>query len=142
MTQSARLESLGREPSHPPSLSAALAEWLMVLPAAFFLAAGALRLLQPRRFKPARACWIIFEWTRTHVTHLQAAVIFPGLPTLALIVGSGALWRGWRRNPALRQDAAHALAILRRQLGTVSLAAAVLLASGILTFVVGHLIVG
>ena len=142
MAQSASMESPGRERPGPLYLTAALAGWLLVLPATFFLAVGALRWLQPRQFQPARACWIIFEWARTHVTRLDAAVIFLGLPMIALTVGGGTLWREWRKNQALRQDVAGALAILRRQLGTFCLAAAVLLAGGILALVADHLIVG
>jgi hypothetical protein len=142
MVQSSNVESLGRQHSRPFFLATALAGWLLVLPAVVFLAAGALRLLQPREFQPSRTAWIIFEWAGTHVTHLDAAVIFLGLPMIALIAGCGTLLRAWRRKPVLRQDAASAFVILRRQLVAICLVAAVLLAGGILTFVVDHLIVG
>jgi hypothetical protein len=142
MAQSGSAENLEAMQAKPYSLMMAVAGWLLVLPATFFLAVGAIRLLQPRQFQPARACWIIFEWARAHVSHLDAAVMFLGLPLIALVVGGGALWREWRRNEALRQDAAGAFARVRRQFGTVVLAAAVLVAGGILTFAVNHLIVG
>ena len=83
MAQSANVEMPA---SYRTNLSlTALAGWLLVLPATFFLAAAALRTLQPRQFQPARACWAIFEWVATHFTHLDAAVVFLALPS--------SLWR-------------------------------------------------
>ena len=140
MAQSENVEILGSE--RPKLFLTALAGWLLVLPATLFLAAGAIRLLQPRQFQPARACWVIFEWVTSHFTHMDAAIVFLALPIVALATGGAALWREWRRNSALRRDAASAFAIVRRQYGTLCLAVAVLVAGGILTFVVDHLIVG
>lgn len=68
--------------------------------------------------------------------------MFLGLPLIALIAGLSALLREWRRNAALRSDAAGAFALVQRQLGTLFLASAVLVAGGILAFAVNHLIVG
>lgn len=57
----------------------AIGEWLLVLPAAVFLASVALHLLlQPRQYQPAHASWIIFEWTTTHISRLGAAMLFNG----------------------------------------------------------------
>ena len=120
----------------------ALAGWLLVLPATFFLAAAALRLLQPRQFQPARACWAVFEWVAAHFTHLDAAIVFLALPIAALLAGGVALLREWGGNAALRQDAAAAFALVRRRYGTLCLVAALLTAGGVLTFVVDHLMVG
>jgi len=142
MAQSAGARSLDRQHSRPFFLTAILGGWLLVLPATVFLAAAALRLLQPSQFQPSRTAWIIFEWAGAHVSHLGAAAVFLGLPGVVFMVGFGVLWFEWRRNAVLRQDSAIALAIVRRQFATISLAAAALLASGILVFVVDHLIVG
>ena len=120
----------------------AIAGWLLVLPASFFLATGLFRQLQPRRFQPARTCWIVFEWVTTHFTHMDAAIVFLALPIIALAAGGAVLRREWHRNAALRRDAAGALAAVRRQYGTLCLAAAVLVAGAILTFAVHQLIVG
>jgi hypothetical protein len=140
MAQSANVEMPA---SNRMNLSlTALAGWLLVLPATFFLAAAALRTLQPRQFQPARACWAIFEWVATHFTHLDAAVVFLALPIIALAAGGAALWREWRGNTALRRDAATAVALVRRQFGTLCLVATLLAAGGVLTFVVDHLMVG
>jgi len=140
MAQSANVEIPASNRSNPTWV--ALAGWLLVLPATFFLAAGVLRQLQPRRFQPARTCWIIFEWITTHFTHMDAAVVFLAFPIVALAAGGAALWCEWRRSPALRRDAAAALDIARRQLVGICLAAAVLAAGAILTFAVHQLLVG
>ncbi len=142
MAQSARAPALDEKPSRLGLQVTAAAGWLMLLPATAFLAAAALRLLQPRRFQPAHTAWIISEWAASHLSHLAAAGVFLGLPGMVLIVGGGSLWVEWARDQALRQDAANAVAILRQQLGAFCLAAAVLLAGGILTVVITHLIVG
>jgi hypothetical protein len=125
----------------PFRLSAlAICEWLLVLPATVFLAAAALRLLQPRQYEPARTSWIIFEWTTTHTSPLGAALLFIGLPGLLVLVGAITLLRIWRTDQTLRQDAALGLAIFRRRLAIVLFTAATLLAATIFTFAVAHLV--
>jgi hypothetical protein len=120
----------------------AFAEWLLVLPATLFLAAAALRLLQPRQFEPARTSWIIFEWTTAHISQLGAAALFIGLPALVLIAGC-ATFRGiWREDQAFRQDTILALSVLRRHLAIGLLMAATVLAAAICTFAVVHLVMG
>jgi hypothetical protein len=69
----------------------AISEWLLVLPAAVFLAAAALGILQPRQYEPARTSWIIFEWTATHVSWLGAAILFIGMPGVVVIAGFATL---------------------------------------------------
>ena len=118
----------------------AACEWLLILPATAFLAAAALRLLQPREYEPARTSWIIFEWTARHVSRFGAAILFIAMPGFVAAAGCAALLRNWRRNPELRQDWAMTLAILRRHLPFELLAAAVLLAGAILTALVVHVV--
>ncbi len=48
----------------------ATGEWVMVLPAAVFLMAAALRFLQPSQYEPAHTSWIISQWAATHVSRL------------------------------------------------------------------------
>jgi hypothetical protein len=125
----------------PFQLSAfAVGEWLLVLPATVFLAAAALRLLQPRQYEPARTSWIIFEWTTTHISPLGAALLFIGLPGLVVLVSAITLLRIWRADQTLREDAALGLTIFRRQLAIVLFTAATLLAAAIFTFAVAHLV--
>jgi hypothetical protein len=118
----------------------AIAEWLMVLPAAVFLTAAAARLLQPRQFEPARTSWVILEWVSTHISRLGAATIFTGMPGLVVMVGCAKLLQGWREDQALRQDAVLGLTIVRRHFAIGLLTAATLLATAILTLVVAHIV--
>jgi hypothetical protein len=118
----------------------AVGEWLLVLPATVFLAAAALRFLQPREYEPARTSWLIFEWTTTHISRMGAAWLFIGLPCLVVLAGAVALLRTWREDQTLRQDAVLGLAILRRHLAIGLFTAATLLAAAILTFAVAHIV--
>jgi hypothetical protein len=118
----------------------AICEWLLVLPATLFLAAAALRILQPRQYEPARTSWFIFEWTATHVSRLGAAILFIGMPGVVVVAGFATLLGNWRPDPALLHDVAMTLAIVRRHLTIGLLTAAVLLAGTILTAVAVHAI--
>ena len=118
----------------------AVCEWLIVLPATLLLAAAALRMLQPRQHEPARAIWILLECTAAHVTRLDAAILFLGMPGVVLVTGCAVLLREWWQDQALRQDARMILGILRRHLAIGLLTVAVALAGTILAAVVAHVI--
>ncbi len=119
-----------------------LGELFMVLPATVFLAAAAMRLLQPRQYEPAHTSWAIFEWTVTHVSRTGAAILFLGLPGLVAMVGCAILFGAWRWEQSLRQDATLALAILRRNLVLALLVLVTLLGGAVLTFALTHVVVG
>jgi hypothetical protein len=112
----------------------------MVLPATMFLAAAALRFLQPRQYEPARISWIIFEWTATHISHLGAAMLFLGMPGLVVVAGCATLLRMWSENQTLRDDAALALTIVQRYGAVGSLAVATLLGAAIFTLAIVHIV--
>jgi hypothetical protein len=118
----------------------AIGEWLLVLPATVFLAAAALRVLQPRQYEPARTSWIIFEWTVEHISRLGAAMLFIGMPSIVVLSGCATLFQTWREDQALRHDATLALTIFRRHLVIGLLTTATLLAAAIFTFAVAHVI--
>lgn len=59
----------------------------MVLPAAVFLTAAVLRLLQPREYEPARTSWIIVDWTVRTISRSGATVLFLGLPAFVAFMG-------------------------------------------------------
>jgi hypothetical protein len=118
----------------------ATCEWLMVLPAAVLLAAAALRTLQPRQYEPARTIWILLDWTATHVSRLDAVILFIGMPGVVLITGFAALLRKWRQDQALRHDAAIMFDNLRRHLAFGLLTVAVLLGGTILMAVAIHVV--
>lgn len=120
----------------------ALSEWVMVLPAAVFLTAAALRQLQPRQYEPSHTSWLIFEWTITHISQTGAAVLFMGLPAVAIILGCVVLLQNWRENQVLRDDVKLALGILRQHAVIGLLTVATVLAGAILAAAVAHVIVG
>jgi hypothetical protein len=127
--------------SNPFRLSIlAIGEWFMVLPAAVFITAAALRLLQPRQYEPAHTSWIIFEWTTMHISHVGAAMLFLAMPGAVVTGGCAALLRIWREDQALRHDAILGLTIFRRHLAIGLLTTATLLAAAILMFAVAHLV--
>ena len=116
----------------------ALSQWLMVLPAATFLAAAAARLLQPRQYQPAHASWILFRWTMTHISHSGAALPFLAMPGLAPILGGVAVVGVWRKDPTFRSDVTETVTILGRYWAMAFLLAATLLAGAILVATVAH----
>ncbi|HET7150091.1 MAG TPA: hypothetical protein VFI60_01665 [Candidatus Acidoferrum sp.] len=126
--------------SSPRLFAAAVSEWLLVLPAAVFLAAAALRQLQPRQFEPARTSWMLFEWATTHVTRAGAGVLFLVLPAIAVAGGCATLFMFWRKSETLRQDFAACLASLRRHFAIAALGTGTLLAGAILAAVLLHII--
>jgi hypothetical protein len=117
---------------------AAFFEWVMVLPAVVFLSAAILRLLQPREYEPARTSWTIVEWTVKTFPGGVANVFLLGLPALVAGIGCVLLLLSWRGDETLRSDANAAVGALWRQRVIVILGAAVLAASAIVVFVIGH----
>ena len=117
----------------------AFSQWLMVLPAAIFLAAAA-RSLQPRQYQPALASWILFQWTMTHVSHSGAALRLLVMPGLAAILGGVAVVGVGRKDPSFRSDVTETLTILGRHWAIAVLLAATLLAGAILLATVAHLV--
>lgn len=140
MTQSSNIQVLDTKQAGPAIALAAVAQWLMVLPASVLLVAAALRMLQPREYQPARASWAVFEWASARISHLGAAGLFIALPVAAMLIGSAVLRRSWRRDRAFREDAAAAFAILRRQAATGLLIAATTLAGVILAAAAAHIV--
>lgn len=120
----------------------AVGEWLMILPAAVFVAVAALRQMQPAESEPAHASWIIFNWAAAHVTHFDAAVIFLVLPAAVVLAGLVALLWAFSENESLRRDLAEGFRILRANFAAWVVAAATLLGGLILAAVIVHLIVG
>lgn len=118
----------------------AFAEWLVTLPATLFLAAAALRLLQPRQYEPARTAWAVFEWASAHISRTGAGILFLALPALAIAIGSGTLLRAWRSDPVFRQDIALAWDTFRRQIAMILLTTGTLLAASIFALTLLHMI--
>ena len=117
----------------------ALSEWVMVLPATIFLAAAALRQLQPRQYEPARTSWLIFDWTMQHISRLGAGILFIGLPAIALMIGCGLLAQKWHADETFRHDVIAAFSALRRNITIAVVTAATALAAAIFLFAVVHI---
>lgn len=126
------------KPSRLPIV--AFTEWLMVLPAAVFIAAAILRSLQPSQYEPARTSSAIVNWAAAHVTRLDAAILFLGLPALAAIIGCAVLMRMWHSDEDLRQDLTAMADTIRRHTATVLLTAATAVAGAIFVFSVIHVL--
>lgn len=118
----------------------AVGEWLLVLPASLLLAIAALRMLVPAQFEPGRTSWLIFNWSTAHISRLGAAILFLGMPSVVLFAGCVALWKQWRTDQDLRDDAAFVAAFVWRRGAFLIVTAATLLAAAVLTLVVGHVI--
>jgi len=131
---------MDRPASSTKLFAVAFTEWLLILPPALLLAAAALRLLQPRQYEPARTSWAIFEWAGTHISRTGAALLFVGLPMVAVVAGCAVLLAVWRGNEALRQDVQAMVANVRRHLAIAILGSGTLLAGAILVAVLAHLI--
>jgi hypothetical protein len=113
----------------------------ILLPATLLLAFAVLRSLQPLEYQPAHISWIVLNWTATHISRLDAGVLFLGMPALAVFLGCVVLVSVWRDNPALRQDVREGIAVMRRHLAVALLATATLVGAAILALVVSHLFV-
>lgn len=118
----------------------AVGEWVMVLPATVFLAAAALRELQPRQYEPAHTSWLIFEWAMQHISRLGAGILFVGLPAVALMIGCGLLAQKWHRDQSFRQDVIAAFSALRRHISIAFVTVATALAAAIFLFSVVHIL--
>lgn len=126
------------KPSRLPIV--AFTEWLMVLPATIFIAAAALRSLQPAEYEPARTSGIIVNWVGANVSRMGAAALFLVLPALVLAVGCGVLLRTWVRDKEFRDDVLAAAGTLRRYAGVAFVAAATAVAAVVSLFVVVHML--
>jgi len=118
----------------------ATGEWVMVLPATVFLAAAALRFLQPSQYEPAHTNWIISQWAAIHISRLGAATLFILVPSLAILLGIATLLLAWREDSSLRDDVTLAVTILRRRLSLGLLMTGTILAAVICLFAVVHVI--
>ena len=107
----------------------ATTELLLILPAALFMTALVVRLLQPLQSEPARTAERIVEWYADRQWTLWILLI--ALPLAVLVTGCATL---------MRRDARQTLAALRADPATLFVAAATLIAGGVLVIVVLHML--
>ena len=117
----------------------ALAELLLVLPGALFMAALFLRNIQPAFYEPAQSARRLVDWYAAR-PFLALDVFLIALPFVALILGSAIVLRTWLSDAGFRRAAVDALAIVRTHFATLLIAVATLAAAGILAVVTLHMI--
>jgi ABC-type Fe3+ transport system permease subunit len=116
----------------------AATELLLVFPALLFMSALIIRNQQPVRYEPARSAQRIVTWYAERQWTLWVLLI--ALP-LAVLVGGCAtlLWR-WQDEVELREVTRQTLSAIGRHLSTLLIAAATVVAGGILSIVAVHVL--
>jgi hypothetical protein len=116
----------------------AVLEVVLILPAALFMTALALRNLQPAQYESAHIAQKLVMWYAGRMWTLW--VLLLGLPFTVLVSGCAALLRSWNRDIALPLTARQSLAMVRARLATLFIAATTLIAGVILAIVVLHVL--
>jgi hypothetical protein len=119
--------------------SIASLELLLVFPASLFMLALFLRAVQPAQYEPARTAARLVDWFAAR-PFLGLDMFLIALPLIALIIGCATVLRGWRSDPQLRQATRQTLAAIRAHSAVLLVAAATLVAGGILAIVALHVI--
>jgi hypothetical protein len=119
--------------------STALAECLLVLPGALFMAALFVRNIQPAPYEPAQFARRLVEWFSLR-PFLALDVFLIALPFVAFLVGCAVLFHSWRTNAELPRAASDSFAIVRANFSAFVIALATLSAGGILAIVFLHLL--
>ena len=114
----------------------AVLEVVLILPAALFMTALALRNLQPPQYESAHIAQKLVMWYAGRMWTLW--VLLLGLPFTVLVSGCAALLRSLNRDMVLplRQS----IAMVRAHLATLFIAATTLIAGVILAIVVLHIL--
>jgi CHASE1-domain containing sensor protein len=113
-------------------------EVVLILLAALFMTALAMRNLQPPQYEFAHIAQKLVTWYAGRMWTLW--VLLLGLPFTVLVSGCAALLRSWNRDIVLPLTARQSLAMVRAHLATLFIAATTLIAGVILAIVVLHLL--
>lgn len=116
----------------------AVAELVLIFPAALFMTALVLRNLQPLQYEPAHSAQQLVMCYAGRIWTLW--VLLLGLPLTVLVTGCATLLHGWNRDTVLRHSAQQSFALIRAHLATLFVAATTLTAGGILVIVVLHML--
>jgi hypothetical protein len=116
----------------------AVMELVLIFPAALFMAALALRNLQPLQYEPAHSAQQLLMWYARRMWALW--VLLLGLPFIVLVTGCAALLHSWDRDVVPPLTARQWLATIRARLATLFIAATTLIAGIILAIVVLHVL--
>jgi hypothetical protein len=118
--------------------TAALAELILIFPAAVFMTALFVRTLQPLQFEPAHTAQRIVMWYSSQPWTLWLLLI--ALPLTVLVTGCATLIRTWTNGVELRQAARQPLAATCPQVPTFIVAAATLASAAVLAIVAVHML--
>lgn len=109
----------------------------LLLPAALFMAALAVRSLGRVEFEPAHGAQEFVMWYARRMWTLW--VLLLALPFTALLTGCATIFNRWNHDPEFRASASRMLAWVRSDIPAVLIVATTMAAGGILTIVVLHM---
>ena len=115
----------------------AAAELLLIFPAALFMTALFARNLQPPQLEPAHTAQQIVLWYSGRL-QFGLYVLLMTMPLIVLVMGCVTLLRSWQDDAELPPAAQQMLAAVRAHLATALIAAATVMAAGILVIVALH----
>jgi hypothetical protein len=110
----------------------------LILPAALFMAALALRFHQPLQYEPARSAQQLVMWYAGRMWTLW--VLLLGLPFVAFVSGCAELLRSGSRDIVLPRTSRKSLAMVRAHLASFFIAATTMIAGVMLVIVVLHML--
>jgi hypothetical protein len=117
----------------------AVVELLLVLPGVLFMTALFVRNVQPAPYEPAQTARRVVDWFSAR-PHLGLDMFLIALPFAAFVIGCITVLRSWRSDADLRLVAWQTLRAIRAHGATLLIAAATLIAAGILAIVALHMI--
>jgi len=116
----------------------AAVELVLLLPAALFMAALVVRMLQPLRYEPAHTAHQLVMWYAGRMWTLWILLLL--LPFTVLVTGSATLLATWGPHTELPTTGRKSMGMIRAHLATVFVAATTAIAGGILVIVVLHML--
>ncbi len=116
----------------------AVAQLLLLFPAALFMTSLIVRRLQPLQYDPAHTAQQIVSWYSGRLWTLWVLLI--ALPFAALVTGGGTLFHGWNSDAQLPPAKWQTVSGIRVPLATLLVAGATLTAGGILAIVILHML--
>ena len=123
---------------HTGKRAIAATQLLLIFPAALFMTALLVRMLQPLPYEPARTAQRIVMWYAGRQWTLWVLLI--ALPFAVLVTGCASMLRGWNGDVERPHDARQTLAAVRAHPAALWAAAATLTAGAVLVIVVLHML--
>jgi hypothetical protein len=109
---------------------------VLIAPAALFMSMVVIRAVQPIEHEPSHSAERIVAWFGGRPWTLD--ILLSALPLLVMALGAITLWRQWRDDEPLRQDAMRSVAAIRAHFLLLLIAATTVVAAGILAIVAVH----